>query len=124
VPERLTTYFIQAHLFGESMRRDIVSKGGIVIGNDVWVGTQCVILSGARVSDGVVIGANSVVESDIPPYAIAVGSPARVVKYRFPDRIIERLLALQWWNWDDDTIRRNRRLFDAPITEGLLDQLP
>lgn len=121
--ERITSYFMHANVFGGKMDDDIVSKGDIVIGNDVWIGTQSVILSGANISDGAVIGANSVVNSYIPPYAVAVGSPAKVVKYRFSDGIIDRLLKLKWWDWDDDKIRNNRALFDGPLTEEKLDQI-
>ncbi len=105
------------------MCKDIVSKGDIVNGNDVWIGTQSVILSGATISDGAVIGANSVVNSTIPPYAVAVGSPAQVVRFRFPQSLIERLMKLQWWNWDDERIKRNRHLFEGALTEDRLDQV-
>jgi acetyltransferase-like isoleucine patch superfamily enzyme len=121
--DRITSYFVHANVFGDKMDKDIVSKGDIIIGNDVWIGTQSVILSGATISDGVVIGANSVVNSFIPPYAIAVGSPAKVVKYRFSDQIIERLLKLRWWDWDDERIRSNHALFDSSLTEENLDQV-
>jgi len=84
------------------MDEDITSKGDISLGSDVWIGTQSVVLSGATISDGAVIGANSVVNSFVPPYAIAVGSPAKVVKYRFSDQLIRRLLTLKWWDWGDE----------------------
>lgn len=121
--DRLTSYFVQLNIFGEKMERDIVSNGDILIGNDVWIGTQSVILSGARISDGAVIGANSVVNSTIPPYAIAAGSPAKVIKYRFPELIIERLLNLRWWDWEDEKIKQNRTLFEGPLTEEKLAQV-
>ena len=120
---RISSYFIHANLLGGTMQDDIISKGDVFIGNDVWIGTQCVILSGASISDGAVIGANSVVNSFIPPYAIAIGSPAKVVKFRFSDEIIRKLLNLKWWDWNDEKIRSNRLLFDSPLTEEKLDQI-
>lgn len=82
-----------------------ISKGPVTIGNDVWIGTDVFILSGITIGDGAVIGARSVVTKDVPPYAIAAGNPARVVKYRFDEKTIERLLAIAWWNWPDEEIR-------------------
>lgn len=67
------------------------------IGCDVWIGAGAIILNGVKIGHGAVIGAGSVVTKDIPAYGIAVGNPARVIKYRFPDDIIEDLLKLQWW---------------------------
>ena len=76
------------------------SKGDVVIGNDVWIGAEAVIMSGVCVGDGAVIGARTVVSRDVPPYAIVVGNPAQIVKYRFNDQIIERLLHIKWWEWE------------------------
>ncbi len=78
----------------------IVQKPGkTVIGNDVWVGYGAYIRNGVTVGDGAVIGACSVVTKDVPPYAVVVGQPAKVVKYRFDDSIIERLMAARWWRF-------------------------
>lgn len=114
--EHCSTYFVKKHVMGGKMRDEVISKGGVFIGNDVWIGTQTVILSGAKISDGAVIGANSTVAGIIPPYAIAVGNPARVIKYRFDRKIIDRLLELDWWTWSDDKIRENIDLFDGVLT--------
>ena len=90
---------------GENLDSD--SKGPVIIGSDVWVGSGSIILSGVKIGSGAIIGAGSVVVNDVPPYAVAVGNPARVVKYRFsPDRI-EKLLRISWWDWEDDKIREN-----------------
>ena len=86
----------------------------------MWIGTQSVILSGAHISDGCVIGANSVVTGFLPPYCIAVGSPAKPIKYRFDDRMIDKLLVLGWWNWADDKIQKNKHLFESDMTEEKL----
>ena len=71
-----------------------------LIGNDVWIGDNCVILTGVCISDGAVIAAGSVVTKDVPPYAIVAGNPAKIIKYRFDDKIIDKLLKLRWWNLD------------------------
>jgi acetyltransferase-like isoleucine patch superfamily enzyme len=80
------------------------TKGDITIGNDVWVGSQAIILSGVTISDGAVIGARALVSKDVAPYSVVVGNPAYEVKKRFDEDKITYLLKLQWWNWDDDMI--------------------
>jgi acetyltransferase-like isoleucine patch superfamily enzyme len=82
------------------------SKGDVSIGNDVWIGTEAMILSGVTIGDGAVIGARAVVSRDVPPYAVVTGNPAKIVKYRFDETTIEQLLKLQWWNWSKEKIDR------------------
>ena len=82
----------------------------IVIGHDVWVGHGAMILGGVKIGNGAVIGAGAVVAKDIPPYAIAVGNPARVIKYRFDEETIKKFLAVKWWNWDIKKIEENYTL--------------
>ena len=77
---------------------DLPLKGDTVIGNDVWIGQNAVILPGVHIGDGAIIGANSVVGSDIDPYTIVVGNPARVLRKRFDDELISYLLKLRWWD--------------------------
>ena len=84
-------------------------KGDTVIGNDVWIGQNVTILPGVHVGDGAIIGANSVVASDIPPYTVAVGNPCRVIKKRFDDDLIEYLLKIKWWDWPSDKIFKNMK---------------
>jgi acetyltransferase-like isoleucine patch superfamily enzyme len=86
------------------------SKGDVVIGHDVHIGTGCLILSGVRIGNGAVIGAGSVVTQSVPAYAIAVGNPAKVLKYRFELDIIARLESLAWWDWPDDKVREAQGL--------------
>ena len=95
--KKLTSYFVNANLKKQSSKLDIVSKGAITIGHDVWIGTHSVVLSGVTIGTGAVIAANSVVTSDIPPYAIVGGVPAKIIKYRFPAEIISQLLNSKWW---------------------------
>jgi virginiamycin A acetyltransferase len=83
------------------------TKGNTVIGNDVWIGYNATIMPGVQVGDGAIIAANSTVTTDVPPYAIVGGNPARVIRQRFPDAVVDRLLQLRWWDWDMARITRN-----------------
>jgi len=80
------------------------TRGDIVIGSDVWIGTDAMILSGVTVGHGAVIAACAVVTRNVPPYAVVAGVPARIVRYRFDEESIARLLAIRWWEWDDKKI--------------------
>ncbi|MBQ9483565.1 MAG: CatB-related O-acetyltransferase [Ruminiclostridium sp.] len=80
-------------------------KGDTVIGNDVWIGQNAVILSGVNIGDGAIVGANSVVGSDIPPYSIAVGNPAKVIRKRFDDELIGLMLEFRWWDKSIEEIK-------------------
>jgi acetyltransferase-like isoleucine patch superfamily enzyme len=83
------------------------SNGDVIIGNDVWVGYESTITSGIKIGDGAVIAANSVVVKDVEPYTIVGGNPAKVIKKRFSDDIINDLLELKWWEWSDEKINEN-----------------
>lgn len=76
------------------------NKGDIVIGNDVWIGYEAVILAGVTIGDGAVIGTRAVVTKDVPPYTIVGGIPAKPIKKRFPQETIDALLKIKWWGWD------------------------
>ena len=82
-----------------------------IIGNDVFIGANVTVLDGAHVGDGAVIGAGAVVVNDIPPYAIAVGVPAKVVKYRFDEQTIKALLERQWWEGSEEELQKVERCF-------------
>ncbi|MCB2208263.1 MAG: CatB-related O-acetyltransferase [Bacteroidetes bacterium] len=91
-------------------------KGDIQIGNDVWIGYNATIMAGVNIGDGAIIAANSTVVKDIEPYTIVGGNPAKEIKKRFTDTIIERLLKIKWWNWDIEKISRNvQHLADSNI---------
>lgn len=79
----------------------------VIIGNDVWIGRNAMIMGGVKIGNGAVIGASAVVAKNIPPYAIAVGNPARVIKYRFDEETIKKMLAVKWWNWSLEKIADN-----------------
>lgn len=83
------------------------NKGDIVVGNDVWIGYEAVILSGVKIGDGAIIGARAVVTKDVPPYTIVGGVPAKPIRKRFSDETITKLLKLQWWNWSAERIKQN-----------------
>lgn len=87
----------------------------IVIGSDVWVGAHVVVVGGVDIGHGAVIGAGSIVTKDIPPYAIAVGNPAAIVRYRFSEPTIQWLLRLKWWEWSDSKICRNKLYFECDL---------
>ena len=82
-----------------------------IIGNDVWIGMNTMIMRGVTIGDGSVIAAGSVVTKDIEPYSIVAGIPARHIKYRFSEDQIQELLKIQWWNWDEKKIKENAHLF-------------
>lgn len=86
------------------------AKGDIVVGNDVWFGYDSLIKGGVTIGDGAIIATRAVVVKDVPAFSIVAGNPAKVVKMRFDDATIERLLRIAWWNWDIDKINRNLAL--------------
>lgn len=86
---------------------NLPNKGDIIIGNDVWIGYDSLIMPGVKIGDGAIIAARSVVVKDIPPYTIAGGNPAVPIKQRFSDEEIEILLSIGWWDWDIEKITRN-----------------
>jgi phosphonate metabolism protein (transferase hexapeptide repeat family) len=94
----------------------------VVLGHDVWLGHGVVVLPGRSIGTGAVVGANAVVTRDIPPYAIAVGNPARVVRPRFPPAIAERLLALAWWDWSHAALRLALPDFRGLAIEAFLEK--
>jgi acetyltransferase-like isoleucine patch superfamily enzyme len=108
LPEYVSTYPFALHRkFWPSVPIGVVDqkgKGDIVIGNDVWIGHGATIMPGVKIGDGAIVGGQSVVTKDIPPYAIAVGNPARLVRYRFDDEVIKELLEIKWWLWSDEKV--------------------
>lgn len=95
------------------------NKGDIIIGNDVWIGYEAVILAGITIGDGAIIGTCAVVAKDVPPYTVVGGVPAKPIKKRFDDKTISDLLEIQWWNWSSEKIAQN---IDA-IQSGNIEQI-
>jgi acetyltransferase-like isoleucine patch superfamily enzyme len=104
--DTVTTYPIQRRygLAGAHQSGQPWSKGDVVIGNDVWIGRGAKILGGVSIGDGAVVAAWSVVTKSIAPYTVVAGVPARVIRRRFDDEIVESLLRIRWWNWSDDVV--------------------
>lgn len=104
-------------------REDVASswdnKGDIIIGSDVWIGYEAVILAGVTIGDGAIIGSRAVVTKDVPPYTIVGGIPAKSIRKRFDDKTITRLLRIKWWDWPKERIAEN---MDA-IKAGCIEQL-
>ena len=90
--------------------RDLLTKGDIIIENDVWIGKEATILSGVKIGNGSVIGFGAVVSKNIEPYSIVVGNPGKVLKKRFDDRQIDILLKSEWWNWSREKIKNNSHI--------------
>ena len=89
---------------------DFPVKGDIIVGNDVWFGYDSLIRGGVKIGDGAIIATRAVVVKDVPPYAIVAGNPAKVVKMRFDDKTIDRLLRISWRDWDIEKINRHLSL--------------
>lgn len=118
----LSTYHMHHNIFDSPRENDIYSNGSICIGNDVWIGAQCVILSGATIGDGAVVAANSVVRGEVRPYSIVAGSPAKAIGQRFDDEIIKQLMSLKWWDRPLNELKLNQHLFSKQLTAGILKE--
>lgn len=109
--DSLSTYpfpiFYEEWSHGMSPKKAWDNKGNIVIGNDVWIGYEAIILAGVTIGDGAIIGTRAVVTKDVPPYTIVGGIPAKAIRLRFPKKDIEQLLELKWWDWSIEKISEN-----------------
>ena len=85
-------------------------KGDIQIENDVWIGATSTIMSGVTIHNGAIVGAGSTVTKDVPPFAIVAGNPGKIVKYRFTEEQIKKLLQISWWDWEEEQIKDNAML--------------
>jgi virginiamycin A acetyltransferase len=94
-------------------------RGDTIVGNDVWIGMGATILPGITIGDGAIVAAKSVVTKNVPSYAVVAGNPAKVVRMRFPAAMIERLLAIAWWQWPIDRVTRNIAAITGADVEAL-----
>lgn len=95
------------------------NKGDIIIGNDVWIGYDAVIMAGVTIGDGAIIGTRAVVTKDVAPYSIVGGVPAREIRKRFAPEVVERLRELKWWDWPEEKIRKAIPAIQAGDVEAL-----
>ena len=95
------------------------NKGDIVVGNDVWIGYEAVILAGVTIGDGAIIATRAVVTKDVPPYTIVGGVPAKPIRKRFSDEEIDQLLELKWWDWPPEKIAASIGAIQSGDLEGL-----
>ena len=100
-------FFDEWNLVSKQITEAWDNKGDIIIGNDVWIGYEALIMSGVTIGDGAIIGARAVVTKDVPPYTIVAGVPAKPIRRRFSDEVIEKLQSVQWWNWEKERIEKN-----------------
>ncbi len=107
-PETMTAYV-----------EEVAGHGDTVIGNDVWLGYCAMVLPGVTVGDGAIVGAGAVVASDVPPYAIVRGNPARVIRQRFDDETVAKLLDIRWWDWPLDRIEARRAAIEGADIDAL-----
>lgn len=118
----VTTYpFSKLAPAAQHIRGHPASRGPVVIKNDVWIGNGVTILSGVTIGNGACIGARALVSSDVPDYAIVAGNPGRIIRKRFTDLQIERLLKAQWWNWPAELIEKSYPLLLQPDIDKFLD---
>ncbi|HEY8805091.1 MAG TPA: CatB-related O-acetyltransferase [Clostridium sp.] len=119
----LSTYTFP--LFGEEWDETLKTKdawnnkGDIVIGNDVWIGYDAIIMAGVKIGDGAIIGTRAVVTKDVPSYTVVGGIPAKIIKKRFSDDVILKLLKIKWWDWSYEKIQINIKY----IQSGNIDKL-
>ena len=116
-------FFEEWGLDVKNIREAWDNKGDIVIGSDVWIGYEAVILSGVTIGDGAVVGARAVVTKDVPPYTVVGGVPARPIKKRFDEQTIDRLLKLRWWDLGREKIKECIPFIQSGNVDALIKQL-
>lgn len=116
--------WLQNHLINSQVKVAGKTKGDVEIKSASWIGDSVIILPGGSIGYGAVIGAGSVVTKSIPDFAVAVGNPAKVIKYRFPEHCIQFLLRTRWWDWSFDKIKKNRHFFEIDFSTVTPSDLP
>ena len=121
----VTTYpfgHIHRHVFTRRMPGHPATRGDVIVGNDVWIADNVTIMSGVRIGDGAVIACNSHDVRDVPPYSLVGGNPAKLIKYQFTQKQIEKLLTIKWWNWTEDKINENIHLLCNNDIDKFIDK--
>jgi len=113
-------FYYQANIF-KSSKNAYEKTGDTIIENDVWIGSEAMIMAGVTIGSGAVVAARSVVTKDIPPYAVVGGNPAQVIKYRFEKDKVAQLLKLAWWDWDEEAVKEAMALICSDDIQGLTD---
>ena len=111
------------HTLGFKHLAKVKEYDKITIGNDVWIGADVIIMDGIKIGDGAIIAAKAVVSRDVSNYAVVGGVPAKTIKYRFSEEIINKLEALKWWDWSEEKIKKNESFFRSDITMELISQI-
>ena len=112
---------VHHNIFGHDKINLGKTNGNVIIGNDVWIGDNVMIMSGVKIGDGAIIATNSHVVKDVDDYAIVGGNPAKLIKYRFDENTIKRLLEIRWWEWSVDKINNNKRLLNSDNVNEFLN---
>lgn len=119
----LSTYPFFRHLEEfPNCKNNIVSKGDIVIGNDVWIGAAAILLHGITIGDGAIVAAGSLVCKDVPPYTIVGGNPCRTIRKRYSDQQIDALLKIKWWTWEHQKINEALPLIQNEDVQAFIDK--
>ncbi len=113
-------FYFQANIF-KSSKNGFEKAGDTIIGNDVWIGSEAMIMPGITIGDGAVIAARSVVTKDVSPYSIVGGNPSVFIKKRFNEEEIQQLLSMKWWNWKEDKVKEIMPLICNTDVSGLWD---
>lgn len=116
-------FFEEWELKKENVTEAWDNKGDIIIGNDVWIGYEAVILAGVTVGDGAIIGTRAVVTKDVPPYTIVGGIPAKTIRKRFDEETISNLLKMKWWDWSEEKIAINMEAIQFGCFHQLKNEL-
>ena len=111
-------FYFQANIFKAS-KNAYKKIGNTIIANDVWIGSEAMIMAGVNIGSGAVIAARTVVTKDVPPYAIVGGNPAQLIKYRFDDETIAKLLQLKWWDWSEEEVKAAMSYLCSNNIQGL-----
>ena len=123
--KNISTYpfgHVHSNKFGTDKINFGTTNGDIIIGNDVWISDNVTIMSGVKIGDGAIIANNSHVIKDVEPYSIVGGNPAKLIKLRFNEKIIQQLLEIAWWNWDESRINDNKILLNNQNIEEFINK--